>query len=97
MSLFLTFIFAVDLDWGIEVLLHFLKGVLGKVDFTCGVFAVSLWWNAWFLWTEDATSRGAKKNATDLRFISLPVWKRRWTFRFGNDLSKYRETLISLR
>jgi hypothetical protein len=47
----------------------FFEGGLGKVDFECGFFVVSLWWNAWFLWTEDATSRGAKKHATDLRFI----------------------------
>jgi hypothetical protein len=31
----------------------FLKGVLEKVDFECGVFVVKLWWNAWLLWSQD--------------------------------------------
>jgi hypothetical protein len=47
------------LGWRWVVLLGFSRGFWEKRVFWCGVLMVNLWWNAWLLWTEDTTLRGA--------------------------------------
>jgi hypothetical protein len=46
-------------DGRIEGFAVFLMGFWEKLVFGCGFFLVSLWWNAWLLWTGVTTLRGA--------------------------------------
>jgi hypothetical protein len=61
---------------------RFLKGVLGKVLFSCGVFVVKLWRLDGDLWSVDAQSPAAK-NMPRFENISVEICEMDACCRFG--------------